>query len=151
MLPAMTAPAPEFSNAKDDGPRPTISAVAIGGAIGASARFLIETGLAEAVPSPLTAASLSLLLVNTAGSAALGGLIGLLERHRARPWLRPFLGVGVLGAFTTFSGFAAHLRTLHLEAGALATAGFFGASCLASALLFQAARTFFASEAPASK
>jgi CrcB protein len=117
-----------------------ILSVVCGGAIGATARFAVELALAGGVASPLLAASLSLLVVNAAGSAGLGWLLGHLERRGGAPWLRPFLGVGVFGAFTTFSGFAAHLRLLHLQAGATATTGFFVASCLTAALLFHAAR-----------
>ncbi|GEM_PF-2158742 len=117
-----------------------IPSVVLGGAIGATARFVVELALTGAVASPLLAASLSLLVVNAAGSGGLGGLLGHLERRGGPPWLRPFLGVGVFGAFTTFSGFAAHLRVLHLEAGALATAGFFVSSCVTAVLLFHGAQ-----------
>lgn len=120
-------------------PRAAIPAVAAGGAIGALARFGVELGLVEGLDSALLAASLSLGLVNALGSAGLGALIGRLERRAGPAWMRPFLGIGALGAFTTFSGFVAHLRVLHAEAGAAATAAFFVASCVGSVLLFHAA------------
>ena len=114
--------------------------VALGGALGALARFGVEIALAATVASPLLAGSLSLGAVNALGSGGLGGLLGRLERRGGPAWLRPFLGIGCFGAFTTFSGFAAHLRVLHMEAGPLPTAVFFTASCLAAVLLFHAAR-----------
>ena len=116
-----------------------ILSVVAGGAIGASARFAVELALAGGIASPPLAASLSLLVVNAAGSAGLGWLLGHLERRGGAPWLRPFLGVGVFGGFTTFSGFAAHLRVLHPQAGATATSAFFVASCLTAVLVFHAA------------
>ncbi len=126
--------------------RPPISAwtlclaVAVGGGLGALARFGIELVLAMSIASPLLSGSLSLGAVNVLGSAGLGGLLGRIERRGGPSWLRPFWGIGFFGAFTTFSGFALHLRVLEAEAGALATAAFFLASGLGAALLFQAAR-----------
>ncbi|MCR9096717.1 MAG: CrcB family protein [bacterium] len=114
--------------------------VALGGALGALTRLGVEIALAASVASPLLAGSLSLGAVNALGAGGLGGLLGRLERRGGAPWLRPFLAIGFLGAFTTFSGFAAHLRVLHLEAGPLPTAVFFFASCFAAVLLFHAAR-----------
>lgn len=115
-------------------------AVALGGGLGALARFGIELALVASVASPLLAGSLSLGAINVLGSAGLGGILGRIERRGGPGWLRPFLGIGFFGAFTTFSGFAAHLRLLEAEAGAIATATFFVASGFCAALLFQGAR-----------
>ena len=115
-------------------------AVALGGGLGAIARFGVDLGLAVSVPSPLLAGAVSLGVVNVLGSAGLGGLLGRIERRGAPDWLRPFLGIGCLGAFTTFSGFVAHLRVLEAEAGAAPTAAFFLISGCGAAWLFDGVR-----------
>lgn len=67
-------------------------AVATGGAIGATTRW----GVALLVPFPLAT-----LAVNVLGSFAIGAIWVLLGPR----WM-PFLVVGVLGGFTTFSAFS---------------------------------------------
>lgn len=87
--------------------------VAVGGALGALARY----GLSVALPASPAGMPVATLLTNLSGCLALGVLAG--SRPDA-PWLRPFLGTGVLGGFTTFSAFA--LQTDQLLASAPATA-----------------------------
>ena len=74
--------------------------VALGGAIGASLRYC--AGLAVGSGAQAT------LFVNVAGSLALGVLMGWLTTRTAESGnvLMLFLGVGLLGAFTTFSAFS---------------------------------------------
>ncbi|PTR31757.1 CrcB protein [Rhodococcus sp. OK519] len=72
----------------------TLAVVAAGGAIGASTRYL----LAQQFPGIWT-----VLMINIVGSLLLGLLAAVLGPDRL--W-RLFLGVGVLGGFTTFSTFA---------------------------------------------
>lgn len=90
----------------------TVLQVALGGAIGASFRFLI----ASVVAFPL-----GTLAVNVIGSFLMGiAFVVLAEKGLAR-WM-PFLMAGVLGGFTTFSAFS--LDTLKLyEAGRIVAAG----------------------------
>lgn len=78
---------------------PLLLVVAVGGAVGSLARF----GVSELMPHGRAALPVGTLLVNVAGSLLLGVLVG--ARPEAR-WLRPFVGTGVLGGFTTFSAFA---------------------------------------------
>ena len=137
MLPSMPASAPH----SEQSAWTLCLVVAVGGAIGAISRFGVERGLAAAVADPFLAASLSLGAANVLGAGGLGGLIGRLDRHGGPDWLRPFLGVGLFGAFTTFSGFVAHLRALHLEVGTGATAIFCASSYFAGTMLFQALRS----------
>ncbi|WP_267395033.1 MULTISPECIES: fluoride efflux transporter CrcB [unclassified Sphingomonas] len=93
--------------------------VMTGGAIGSGARYL--TGrLALALFGP--AFPYGTLAVNLVGGLAMGLLIGTLARVAGggEAW-RLFVGVGVLGGFTTFSSFSLDVVTL-AERGALATA-----------------------------
>jgi CrcB protein len=91
--------------------------VALGGALGASARYL--TGMAAArLLGP--GFPWGTLCVNIAGSFAMGLLAVLLLQAGGARWA-PFLLTGLLGGFTTFSAFSLDLVTL-LERGAMAPA-----------------------------
>lgn len=90
----------------------TVLQVAIGGAIGASLRFVI----ASVVAFPL-----GTLAVNVIGSFLMGVVfVALAEKGLVR-WM-PFLMAGVLGGFTTFSAFSLDTFKLY-EAGRLGAAG----------------------------
>ena len=90
---------------------PVIS-VAIGGALGAVARYLV--GLAVAFP-------LGTLAVNVLGSFAIGLVWALFAARGLQAWL-PLVMTRFLGGFTTFSAFS--LDTLRLvEGGRVAAAG----------------------------
>lgn len=79
-------------------------AVALGGALGATARYAIDV----AADSRGIALPWATLVVNVVGCAVMGLLVSYVLAHPARhPLWRPFLGIGVLGGFTTFSAFAA--------------------------------------------
>lgn len=87
--------------------------VAAGGILGSLARW----GVAHLLPTPFGSFPSATLTVNVVGSVALGVLMARLAAARgSNPYLRPFVGVGVLGGFTTFSTFATDLRSL-LAAG----------------------------------
>jgi CrcB protein len=91
--------------------------VALGGALGASARYL--TGMAAArLLGP--GFPWGTLCVNILGSFAMGLLAVLLLQAGGARWA-PFLLTGLLGGFTTFSAFSLDLVTL-LERGAMAPA-----------------------------
>jgi len=85
-----------------------VAMVASGGAIGALARAAVAA-LCSDLRLPAFVAT---QLVNTAGAFALGLLVGALESRAPRPHWRAFLGVGVLGSFTTYSTFVAELDRL---------------------------------------
>jgi CrcB protein len=76
-----------------------LPAVALGGAVGALARY----GISELLPEHRGELPVGTLLVNLVGCLLLGVLVA---HHRESAWLRPVLGTGVLGGFTTFSTFA---------------------------------------------
>ena len=75
--------------------------VAVGAALGAPARFLVERRLAGAYPWGTFA-------VNVAGSAVLGALVA---GGAGEGWLA-LVGVGFCGALTTFGGYAAQVLDL---------------------------------------
>jgi fluoride exporter len=87
---------------------------AVGGALGALARW----GLSEVVPSP-GGWPWATLLVNLSGCFLLGALLAIVGRSSREPaWVKPFLGVGVLGGYTTYSTFAVEV-VRQAEAGAV--------------------------------
>ena len=74
--------------------------VALGGVIGAVARALIEA----AWPHNPDTIGWATLIINVTGCLFIGALLGAIGRYRPEQELiRPFLGVGVLGGYTTFS------------------------------------------------
>ncbi|MFI6640232.1 fluoride efflux transporter FluC [Streptomyces sp. NPDC050504] len=79
-------------------PPGTLGIIAVGGALGSVTRY----GAALAWPSVW-----GVLVVNVVGCALIGVLMVLVAERGAGPaWVRPLLGVGVLGGFTTFSTYA---------------------------------------------
>jgi CrcB protein len=90
-------------------PARTLAAIAIGGGIGSVARYGISYGW----PPRSGQIPWSTLAVNLVGSLLLGMLVvAVTEIWRPHPLLRPALGTGVLGGFTTFSTFAVEMREL---------------------------------------
>ncbi|MFI9247428.1 fluoride efflux transporter FluC [Streptomyces sp. NPDC053086] len=88
---------------------PVIAVVAIGGALGAVGRY----ALTLAWPTPSRGFPWATFWTNVAGCAAMGVLMVLVTGTRApHRLLRPFLGTGVLGGFTTFSTYAVDVRGL---------------------------------------
>ena len=88
--------------------------VALGGAIGALLRYQTGRWMTWWLgPSMITAFPWATLTVNVLGSLAMGLLAGYLARHgQGGDQWRLFLGVGVLGGFTTFSAFSLELMVL---------------------------------------
>jgi CrcB protein len=104
---------------------------ALGGAVGALARWLVATALP---PSP-GGWPWATLLVNLTGCLLIGVLLAvLLERYPASPWLRPFLATGVLGGYTTFSTFAVDTVALVDGGGTGLAAGYVLVSVLGGVL-----------------
>ena len=82
---------------------PVLPAVALGGALGASARY----GLAQLVHVHPGTFPWATFVTNVSGSFALGlVLIVLIRRRPGSRYVGPFLATGLLGAFTTYSTFA---------------------------------------------
>ncbi|MEU2114864.1 fluoride efflux transporter CrcB [Streptomyces sp. NPDC016459] len=93
---------------------PVVGAVAAGGALGATARY----GAALLWPTPEGAFPWTTFTVNASGCALLGVLMVLLTEPPAapHPLLRPLLGTGFCGGFTTFSTYSLDTQRL-LSAG----------------------------------
>ena len=83
--------------------------VMIGGALGAGARHLVGRATLAWFGPGFPYGTLS---VNILGGLFMGLLVGLLARLGGGDHWRLFVGVGVLGGFTTFSSFA--LDTVNL-------------------------------------
>ena len=91
---------------------------ALGGALGALARWAVATAL----PSSPAGWPWATLLVNLSGCLLLGVLFAVLAARFPRSeWPRPLLAVGVLGGYTTYSAFAVEVVRL-AESGAAVTA-----------------------------
>jgi CrcB protein len=90
---------------------PVVLAIAVGGSAGALARYGVMLALGA-----LTGRLFYLvtLLINVSGSLCLGLLYGAGQKHGLPAWVTGLLGVGVLGAYTTFSTFSVEIvRLLH--------------------------------------
>lgn len=110
----------------------TVLAIAIGGALGALARYgvgaLVTTRTGAGFPW-------GTFVVNVSGAFVLGLLFALFaQRTHLPPWLIASVTVGFLGAYTTFSTFA--LESLLLaEDGRLLAASMNVAASVAAGLL----------------
>ena len=105
--------------------------VAIGGALGAMARYgttiLVHMCTAEVWP-------LATLLVNITGSIGIGVVFTLLERGAIHTDTRSLLVTGFFGAFTTFSAFSLELLRM-IERGEGSQASIYAAGSLLSCLV----------------
>lgn len=88
----------------------TLLAVAFGGAIGASLRYLFGVGMLRIFgPSEFPIAIIS---VNVIGSFLMGVFV-VMAAQRGLTHLSPFVMTGLLGGFTTFSAFSLEAVTLY--------------------------------------
>jgi CrcB protein len=93
----------------------TLAGVFVGGALGTVARYLLEAH------HPIAPGSFPwvTLVVNLSGSLAIGLLVPLTDHVGPRvPALRPFLLVGVLGGWTTYSTLAVEATLLTKDGNA---------------------------------
>ena len=96
----------------------TMFQVALGGAIGAAARFGLGVALMRPGGFPI-----GVLSANVIGSFLMGLLVVYLGQRMLGDWT-PFLLTGVLGGFTTFSAFSLEAFTL-FERGAVGQAALY--------------------------
>ena len=110
--PGRPAPAPTRRPARARGQGAVLGAVAVGGAVGAGARY----GASLWWPNAAGAFPWTTLAVNVVGCALMGVLMAVSAARGTHRLVRPFLGTGVLGGFTTFSAYAVDVRQL-VDAG----------------------------------
>lgn len=111
-----SSPAPQASQVRGQGP--VVGVVAIGGALGACARY----GGGLLWPTASGAFPWTTLTVNAVGCAVIGiFMVIITELWSAHRLVRPFFGTGVLGGFTTFSTYTVDIHTL-IQDGHAATA-----------------------------
>lgn len=103
--------------------------VAVGGAVGASARHLLSVGF----PDGGTVFPWTTFAINVSGSFLLALLpaFAAVRRHHLLP---PLLGTGVLGGFTTLSAYSEEARHLVAD-GKLLTATLYVVGTLATCLV----------------
>ena len=101
----------------------TALAVVIGALLGTGARL----GLDAAIPHPSDGWPSSTLIINVAGSFALGLLIARVW-PTAPSWLRAGLGAGAMGSFTTFSAMAVSVVELNVAGRGLVAVAYVIAS-----------------------
>lgn len=113
------------------GQAPVLAAVAVGGAAGALGRY----GLGLALPHASGAFPWATFAVNVTGCLLIGVLIVLVTEWRTAPALvRPLLGTGVLGGYTTFSTYAVDAHEM-LGAGRVAAAAAYVVGTLVAAIV----------------
>ena len=110
---------------------PTILQVAAGGALGASARYMVVMAARHVMGIEFPWGTFA---VNVVGSFLIGVLIVVMAEKGGMRFA-PFLVVGVLGGFTTFSAFSLDVAVLY-ERGEMVSAAFY---VIASVILSVAA------------
>lgn len=117
-----------------------VAVVSAGGVIGALARFAIASGF----PSAPTGFPWAIFIINVTGCLLIGVLmVCVTDLWPSQRLLRPFLGTGVLGGYTTFS--TAMVDTQHLlDRQALGTAFAYVAGTAVAALAAVLAGTVLA-------
>lgn len=114
----------------------TLFQVALGGAIGASLRYLTNVGAMRMFGPGFP---IGTVIVNIAGSFVMGVLVVALAKKGGNH-LAPLLMTGILGGFTTFSAFSLDALTLWergqqgLAFGYVATSVLFSLAAIAAGL-----------------
>lgn len=105
---------------------PTVTAIAIGGGLGAISRYTVSQG----VGNWLEGSFYGTMAVNVVGSFALGLITGRAARDEtmANSALLHFMTTGFMGGFTTFSTFSKDVVTIAREEGIGFTALYTGFS-----------------------
>jgi fluoride exporter len=113
-----------------------LTVIALGGAAGSLARW----GLDEAIPFTGHGFPWATFTVNVTGSLALGAVMVVIDDIAVPSrYLRPFVAVGLLGGFTTFSTYMLETRTLAAGGQDPTAALYLVASLLAGLLAVRAA------------
>ena len=108
-----------------------LAAVALGGALGAPARY----GVAQIIHVAKNGFPWATFWTNISGSLVLGFMLVLiLEHFPPTRYLRPFVATGFLGAYTTYSTFAVETDLL-IKNGHAALGASYAAASLVAGLL----------------
>jgi fluoride exporter len=108
-----------------------LAVIAVGGGLGSAGRY----GLTLALPTPPGGFPWATFITNVTGCLALGVLmVYVLDVWPPSRYVRPFLGVGFLGGYTTFSAYTVELFNL-LDAGRITLANAYAVDSLAAGLL----------------
>lgn len=111
-------------------PATVLAAVGAGGAVGSLARH----GVARAWPAGPAAFPWATFVVNVTGGLVLGALLALVaERWPPSRHVRPFVGTGVCGGYTTWSTFMTESALL-VRAGRAGTAAAYVAASVIGGL-----------------
>lgn len=114
-----------------------LAVISLGGALGALARY----GVGYEFPARGAHFPWATFAVNVSGCLLIGALMVLVsDVWGARRLVRPFLGVGVLGGYTTFSSYVVDVQRL-VDRGAAGTGLLYLAATPLAALLAVAAGT----------
>lgn len=108
----------------------TLISVALGGALGASARYLTGVAAVRVLGHGFPWGTLA---VNVIGSLCMGALVVVLA-HFSATRLTPFLMTGLLGGFTTFSAFSLDAITLFQRGALIEAAAYVAGSVILSLL-----------------
>ncbi|MBO0824013.1 MAG: CrcB family protein [Actinobacteria bacterium] len=107
-----------------------LAAIAFGGGLGSVARYAMQAAFPAGRGFPW-----AVFGVNISGSFLLGALmVYLLDVWPPRRFLRPFLAVGLIGGYTTFSTYAGGIMTL-LTSGRPALADAYALTSILGALV----------------
>lgn len=98
----------------------TLLQVALGGAIGASGRYLTGVGVLRLVGPGFP---VGVLVANLLGSFIMGAFV-VLAAQKSLTHLAPFVMTGLLGGYTTFSAFSLDTVSL-IERGQMGTAALY--------------------------
>lgn len=106
----------------------TLTYVALGGAVGASFRYLVGLAVVRLVGHGFP---MAIITVNILGSFLMGVFV-VLAAHRGLTHLSPLVMTGLLGGFTTFSAFSLETVDLFERGQVLAAAIYVLVSVLGS-------------------
>ena len=102
--------------------------IGVGGALGSMLRYLVGRLMA---PHTGFALPWQTFVVNATGAFAIGLLIVLAAKGGWPGWWRPFIAVGILGGYTTFSTFSLEVVELTLKGSGGLAAAYAGGSVAA--------------------
>lgn len=100
----------------------TLLFIAAGGALGACLRYLLGVGVYR-LTGGSTTFPLAIIIANVLGSFAMGAFVAL-AAQRGLTAYAPFVMIGLLGGFTTFSSFSLESVRL-IETGQYGQAGLY--------------------------